>query len=288
MEVVASGFQSEIAKKGNTRDGILTNQNLETDEVIEFDPQMGELVDELPKPKQVKYPAYGNPQLDAEIYRTEQEIQAMDETCVRIARSIKEKKLVQRCLRWQLARQNETYEKFIMNEKKKYKLDDQQKSLLQFQKNKEDGLKNFLCESQNRFCSTPEKSTDDLCSSEKELNDRIRSLHTRLLCGENKFAQEKQLLGEIKQLEGTREKVIANDSMKELRINSQKEDNCRYEDDRIRWELGRKRFRYQITLKEMNLVRSKCEKRAILGSVRALEMELYHFSNEDFNFGLLL
>ncbi|RZC68982.1 hypothetical protein C5167_032053 [Papaver somniferum] len=279
MEVVVTDFESVPAEKGITTDGILSNQSLEMDELINFDPHIvGEFVDDSPKPKQfnfLKNRVYENPELDAEIDRTEKEIRAMDETCVKIARSIKEKKLVLPSLRWQLARQNETYEKF-MNEKHKHKIDDQQKSLLQFQKNKVDGLQNAIYKPQSRFYSTPEKDTDDLCSSEKNLNDRIRSLHIRLLCRRNKFAEEKQLLGEIKQLEATREKVIAKDSMKEQYIISLKEHSCRNEDYGLRWELGRKKFRYQITLKEMNLVRLKREKRSMKEKISELERKLGH------------
>ncbi|KAI3953543.1 hypothetical protein MKW92_005057 [Papaver armeniacum] len=283
MEVAVTDFQSVPAEKGITTDGILTNQSLEMDELISFDPHIvDEFVDDLPKPEQFNFfenRVYENPELDAEIDRTEKEIKAMDETCVKIARSIKEKKLVLPSLRWQLARQNETYEKF-MNEKHKHKIDDQQKSLLQFQKNKVDALKNAIYKSQPRFYSTPKKDTDDLCSSEKNLNDRIRSLHIRLPCRRNKFAEEKQLLGEIKQLEATREKVIAKDSMKEQYINSLKEHSCRNEDYSLRWELGRKKFRYQITLKEMNLVRLKREKRSMKQKISELERKLGHLHHE--------
>ncbi|KAI3914931.1 hypothetical protein MKX01_018100 [Papaver californicum] len=234
---------------------------------------MDELVDELPKPKQVnfvKHPVYENLALDAEIDRTEQEIQAMDETCVKRKKASHEsfcefsEQLVRRSLRCQLARQNETYEKF-MNEKNKYKIVDQQKSLMEFQKNKYkmDNLKKDLYKSQNRLYS-------------------IRSLHFRLLCGRNKLTEEKQLLGEIKQLKATREKLIGTiDSIKEQRTTKTwKEDFCRCEDDRLRFELGRKIFRYQITLKEMNDVRLKSEKRAITENISYLEMELNHLPVE--------
>ncbi|KAG5046950.1 hypothetical protein JHK86_016356 [Glycine max] len=53
-----------------------------------------------------------------------------------------------------------------------------------------------------------------LCSSEEELNNLINSLHYRIQHESIPFAEEKQILREIKQLEGTREKVIANASMR--------------------------------------------------------------------------
>lgn len=43
---------------------------------------------------------------------------------------------------------------------------------------------------------------------------QIASLHYRMQHESNTLAEEKQLLKEIKQLEGTRVKVIANDAMK--------------------------------------------------------------------------
>ncbi|CAN6443620.1 unnamed protein product [Victoria cruziana] len=52
-----------------------------------------------------------------------------------------------------------------------------------------------------------------LCSSEEELNERIQSLQYRIQHESNTLAEEKQLLKEIKQLEGTREKVIAHVAM---------------------------------------------------------------------------
>ncbi|KAI9083562.1 hypothetical protein K1719_034504 [Acacia pycnantha] len=53
-----------------------------------------------------------------------------------------------------------------------------------------------------------------LCSSEEELNDIIYSLQYRMQHETIPLSEEKQLLHEIKQLEGTREKVIANASMR--------------------------------------------------------------------------
>eukprot|EP00268_Persea_americana_P026465 TRINITY_DN258_c1_g1_i2.p1 TRINITY_DN258_c1_g1~~TRINITY_DN258_c1_g1_i2.p1 ORF type:complete len:479 (-),score=166.55 TRINITY_DN258_c1_g1_i2:314-1750(-) len=53
-----------------------------------------------------------------------------------------------------------------------------------------------------------------LFSSEEELNDHIASLHYRMQHESIPLVEEKQLLREIKQLEGTREKVIANAAMK--------------------------------------------------------------------------
>ncbi|TKY66512.1 Proton pump-interactor 1 [Spatholobus suberectus] len=53
-----------------------------------------------------------------------------------------------------------------------------------------------------------------LCSSEEELNNLINSLQYRIQHESIPLAEEKQILREIKQLEGTREKVIANAAMR--------------------------------------------------------------------------
>ncbi|KAG6755284.1 hypothetical protein POTOM_041103 [Populus tomentosa] len=53
-----------------------------------------------------------------------------------------------------------------------------------------------------------------ICSSEEELNDLIYSLQYRMQHESIPLTEEKQILREIKQLEGTREKVIANAAMR--------------------------------------------------------------------------
>ncbi|KAK7401818.1 hypothetical protein VNO78_13610 [Psophocarpus tetragonolobus] len=53
-----------------------------------------------------------------------------------------------------------------------------------------------------------------LCSSEEELNAVIHSLQYRIQHESIPLSEEKQLLREIKQLEGTREKVVANAAMR--------------------------------------------------------------------------
>ncbi|XP_071736665.1 proton pump-interactor 1-like [Rutidosis leptorrhynchoides] len=53
-----------------------------------------------------------------------------------------------------------------------------------------------------------------ICSSEAELNDVIKSLQYRIQHESNTLTEEKQIIREIKQLEGTRDKVIANAAMR--------------------------------------------------------------------------
>ncbi|KAH9330154.1 hypothetical protein KI387_002262, partial [Taxus chinensis] len=52
-----------------------------------------------------------------------------------------------------------------------------------------------------------------LCSSEDELNRRIQSLQFRIEHDNNTLPEEKQMIREIKQLESTREKVIAHEAV---------------------------------------------------------------------------
>ncbi|KAJ6770400.1 RNA-BINDING PROTEIN YLMH-RELATED [Salix purpurea] len=49
-----------------------------------------------------------------------------------------------------------------------------------------------------------------ICSTENELNDLIYSLQYRMLHESISLTEEKNILREMKQLEGTRAKVIAN------------------------------------------------------------------------------
>ncbi|KAK1418075.1 hypothetical protein QVD17_27214 [Tagetes erecta] len=53
-----------------------------------------------------------------------------------------------------------------------------------------------------------------ICSSEEELNDVIKSMHYRIQHESITLNEEKQIIREIKQLEGTRDKVIANAAMR--------------------------------------------------------------------------
>ncbi|MFS7911393.1 putative proton pump-interactor [Helianthus anomalus] len=53
-----------------------------------------------------------------------------------------------------------------------------------------------------------------LCSSEEELNDVIKSMQSRIQHESITLNEEKQIIREIKQLEGTRDKVIANAAMR--------------------------------------------------------------------------
>ncbi|KAL0406798.1 UNVERIFIED_CONTAM: Proton pump-interactor 1 [Sesamum latifolium] len=57
----------------------------------------------------------------------------------------------------------------------------------------------------------PRERGSGLCSSEEELNDLIKSLHYRIQHESIPLSEEKQILREIKQLEGTREKLMGVD-----------------------------------------------------------------------------
>ncbi|MFS7945892.1 putative proton pump-interactor [Helianthus anomalus] len=53
-----------------------------------------------------------------------------------------------------------------------------------------------------------------VCSSEEELNDVIKRMQYRIQHESSTLNEEKQIIREIKQLEGTRDKVIANAAMR--------------------------------------------------------------------------
>ncbi|XP_026423384.1 proton pump-interactor 1-like isoform X2 [Papaver somniferum] len=82
------------------------------------------------------------------------------------------------------------------------------------------------------MCTTREKNT--------ELNCHIRSLHSRMQHGKNTLVEEKHLLREIKQLEGTRDAFIASGSKKK---DFDKRRNNVYEAFKFGWDQN---FRNQV------------------------------------------
>ncbi|KAJ9182912.1 hypothetical protein P3X46_006845 [Hevea brasiliensis] len=94
-----------------------------------------------------------------------------------------------------------------------------------------------------------------LCSSEEELNDLIYSLQYRIQHESIPLTEEKQILREIKQLEGTREKVIANAAMRA----------------KIQDSLGQKEaIQDQVKLMGVDLDGVKKEQQAVRGKITQL------------------
>ncbi|RDX96545.1 Proton pump-interactor 1, partial [Mucuna pruriens] len=86
----------------------------------------------------------------------------------------------------------------------------------QFQSLVDDKIKEIepLQQALGKLRTTSNAGRGGLCSSEEELNSVIYSLQYRIQHESIPLSEEKQLLREIKQLEGTRDKVIANAAMR--------------------------------------------------------------------------
>ncbi|KAJ8638951.1 hypothetical protein MRB53_015645 [Persea americana] len=161
--------------------------------------------DEWPAPKQIHYfyfvrfRAYEDPKLRSKYEQTEKEIENKSKARVQLMDMLKAKRSDRAAVIAQL--------KPLTAEDKQYRmmLDGKRKEL--------EPLQAALGKLRSASYTAREKGVS-LCSSEEALNDLIASLHYRMQHESNTLAEEKQLLKEIKQLEGTRVKVIANDAMK--------------------------------------------------------------------------
>ncbi|RZC53168.1 hypothetical protein C5167_012025 [Papaver somniferum] len=157
----------------------------------------------------VKYRIYQNHELETMISHAGKEIRNMDQTCNLIRETILQRKLIKddyrRWLDW-LSWEDDRYKK-VINEKKT-KIDYRSQAR--------------IGEIRAKF-DTVGKKGDDTCTSEKELNNRVCSLHFRTRCAKSTFVKEKQLLQGIKQLEETRPGIVANDALKQKRFNESME-----------------------------------------------------------------
>ncbi|XP_030511936.1 proton pump-interactor 1-like [Rhodamnia argentea] len=104
-----------------------------------------------------------------------------------------------------------------------------------------------------------------ICSSEEELNELIQSLNYRIQHESIPLAEEKQLLREIKQLEGTREKVIANAA---LRADVQGKYGQREE------------IQGQVKLMGVGLDGVRKDQQAVKGKIKNLREELEGIEND--------
>ncbi|XP_073109021.1 proton pump-interactor BIP131 [Elaeis guineensis] len=162
-------------------------------------------VDEWPAPQQfhtfyfVKFRSYEDPKLKAKIEQTDKDIQKKNQTRFQITEALKAKRSERANVISQL--------KPLTTEDKQYRavMDEKRKEIkpLQTALGKLNSANNVV----------REKGLG-LCSSEEELNDLIKSLQYRISHESISLDEEKQLMREIKQLEGTRGKVIANAAMR--------------------------------------------------------------------------
>ncbi|XP_073025999.1 proton pump-interactor 1-like isoform X2 [Primulina eburnea] len=157
-------------------------------------------VDEWPEPKQVhsfyfvRYRAFEDPNLKNKLDLADKELQKRNQDRFQLIERLKEKRGDRAQIIAQLRSLGVENKQFriFMDEKRK-EMEPLQQAL---------GKLRGPAGSRERASS--------ICSSEEELNDLIKSLQYRIQHESIPLSEEKQILREIKQLEGTREKVIAN------------------------------------------------------------------------------
>ncbi|CAH1444536.1 unnamed protein product [Lactuca virosa] len=113
-----------------------------------------------------------------------------------------------------------------------------------------------------------------ICSSEAELNEVIKSMQYRIQHESITLTEEKQIIREIKQLEGTRDKVIANAAMRaEVQKSVGEKDAIQDQVKLIGVDLdGVRKDQQAIKAKVKTL---EAEKEAINGVIASLEEELH-------------
>eukprot|EP00262_Sarcandra_glabra_P007569 TRINITY_DN20461_c0_g1_i1.p1 TRINITY_DN20461_c0_g1~~TRINITY_DN20461_c0_g1_i1.p1 ORF type:complete len:616 (+),score=169.98 TRINITY_DN20461_c0_g1_i1:180-2027(+) len=213
-------------------------------------------VDEWPEEKRihsfyfVKYRSYEDPKLKAKIEQFEKELQKKNQERFQINEAIKAKKSDRAMVISQL--------KPLTHENKNFR------SIVDSKRKEMEPLQVALGKLRGANNGSREKGVG-LCSSEDELNDIINSLHYRIQHESNTLVEEKQLLREIKQFEGTREKVVANDAMKAKIQNS----------------LGqREAIQDQVKLIGVDLDGVRKEQLAVRSKIKHLEDELKAIDNE--------
>ncbi|KAJ0479364.1 putative proton pump-interactor [Helianthus annuus] len=112
-----------------------------------------------------------------------------------------------------------------------------------------------------------------ICSSEEELNDVIKSMQYRIQHESITLNEEKQIIREIKQLEGTRDKVIANAAMRaEVQKSVGEKDAIQDQVKSIGVDLDGVRKDQQAIKAKLKTLET--EKEAINGVIASLEEEL--------------
>ncbi|KAG8472372.1 hypothetical protein CXB51_035309 [Gossypium anomalum] len=189
-EPIKFGSNVEESNKGEEKNA--SDANFPSDAVVEW-----------PAPKQihsfyfVRYRPYDDPKIKAKIDQADKEVQKWNKARFQLTDEIKAYKSDRAELLSQVKALNIDFEQFktMLGEKKK-ELEPLQQALGKLRNNNNEG------------------GRGGICSSEEELNDFIYSLQYRIQHESIPLSEEKQLLREIKQLEGTREKVIANAAMR--------------------------------------------------------------------------
>lgn len=207
-------------------------------------------VDEWPAEKQVhtfyfiRYRSYEDPKLKAKIEQADKEVQRKTQGRIQITEAIREKRSEKADLISQLKPLQEEERQFraVMDGKRK------EMEPLQAALGKLRGTRN----------AAAEKGVA-VCSSEEELNEAIQSLQYCIQHESNTLAVEKQLIKEIKQLEASREKVIANSALRA----------------KIQESFGQKdAIQDQVKLIGVDLDGARKEQQAIRAKIQLLEEKL--------------
>ncbi|CAI9784217.1 unnamed protein product [Fraxinus pennsylvanica] len=158
------------------------------------------VADEWPEPSQihsfyiVKYRPFEDPNLRAKLDLAEKDLQKKNQSRFQITEKLREKRAVRAQVISEIRSLSVENKQFrtIMDEKRK-EMEPLQQALGKL-----------------RGAPNGGRERGSVCSSEEELNDLIKSLEYRIQHESIPLTEEKQILREIKQLEGTRNKVIAN------------------------------------------------------------------------------
>ncbi|GMI63648.1 hypothetical protein HRI_000034100 [Hibiscus trionum] len=211
-------------------------------------------VDEWPAPKQihyfhfVRYRLYEDPAIKVKIDQADKEIQKWNKSRFKLTEELKAKRSERSELLSQVRALNVDFEQFktILDEKRK-EIAPLQQALGKLRNNRDaDGRVG-------------------ICSSEEELDLIIHSLQYRIQHESIPLTEEKQLLREIKQLEGTREHVIANAAMR----------------SKIQDSLGQKEvIQDQVKLMGVDLNGVKKEQQAVWSKKRQIKDKLDAIENK--------
>ncbi|KAK6934252.1 hypothetical protein RJ641_034407, partial [Dillenia turbinata] len=207
-------------------------------------------VDEWPAPKQIhsfyfiRYRPFDDPKLKAKLDQADKDIQKKNQARFQITESLKAKRSDRAQVIAQLKALGVENKQFraIVDEKRK-EMEPLQQALGKLRStNSNRGEKGYA-----------------ICSSEEELNELIQSLHYRIQHESIPLSEEKKLIKEIKQLEGTREKVIANAAMRA----------------QIQESMGQKEaIQDQVKLIGVDLDGVRKDQQVVRGKIKQLEEEL--------------
>ncbi|KAF8391337.1 hypothetical protein HHK36_023641 [Tetracentron sinense] len=277
VKVEGEGTDGPVKGEGNGMDGPVKGEG---DPVVEVN-YPKDVVDEWPAPKQihyfyfVKFRSHEDPKLKSKIELADKEIQKKNQARFQITGALKAKRvwqilsmmtafffyLVIKLCRGYSAELDRAH---VISQLKPLSLEDKQFRMIIDGKRKEmEPLHQALGKLRSANNESRERGVG-LCSTEEELNDLIKSLHYQMQHESNTLVEEKQLLREIKQFEGTREKVIANAVMRA----------------RIQDSMGqREAIQDQVKLIGVDLDGVRKDQQAIRSKIKHLEEELKAIDN---------